>query len=198
MKKRYLSLLLLGVGALSLSSCGYGEISLEEFKTQLTANSKKEAPGFTSGTIKSEIKNYKFECSNTDLGKIIEGTMSAALKVSLAAAGFNIDKNYDLSKGFSESRNLSNEEFKSATSIRYSGETIVEEIETSAKFYKSGDSLKISQKEEDEGEKMETSLYFDEYGYATGKESSILMESKKGEDSFKISLYASSFISFSK
>lgn len=202
MKKRYLSLLLLGVGALSLTSCGYGEVTLEEFKNQLTANSEKEAPGFTKGTVKTQIKDYKFECSNADAGKIIEGTLNIALKATLVAQGFKIPDNCDLSKGFNENRDLSAEEVKTLTAVRYSGATIVGEIDTGAKFYRSGDALKISQKEEDKDDGshnvVEASVYFDEYGYKTGTESSIKMDFTKDKDTFKLSLFASTTYKFSR
>lgn len=197
MKKRYLSLLLLSVGALSLSSCGASEISAEEFKTQLTNNSKKEAPGYTKGKIKTEIKNYKFECSNVDLGKTFEGILSASLKASLIAQGFNIDKNADLSKGFKETRDLTETEFKVATEIRYSASSLDTDGEN-AKFYKDGSSLKVSQKVEEANAKSEATIYFDEFSYLTGMESSVNMEMKEGEESFKLSLHISTFYTFSK
>lgn len=196
MKKRYLSLLLLGISALSLSSCGYGEISFEEFKTQLTANYKKENPGFTKGKVKTEIKNYKFECSNNDLGSVFEGTLSAALKSSLIAQGFKIDKNADLKKGFSDSRDLTEEELKLAT-VRINGDAL-EGDSKSVKCYKNGDALKAEQVVEESGMKVQTTIYINEYAQMTANESSLLMEAKQGEDFFKLSLYASSTYTFSK
>lgn len=199
MKKRYLSLLILGASALTLSSCGASEISLEEFKTQLDANSKKEAPGYTKAKMSVEIKNYKFECSNKDVASIVEGTLNVSLKQALKAQGFDIDDNADLKKGYKDTTDCSAAEVKELLSIRYTGKTIGDEIDSEhAKFYKDGNKLKAVGSVKEENISTTSAVYFDEYSYICGTESDLLIEQKDGKDSIKLSLSISSFYTFSK
>lgn len=197
MKNKNIVLLGVGITALSLTSCSRS-VTYEEFKATVIKNSKKEMNAMKSGKIKLIVKDYKFESNDNSLESIFKATLTIAVTTAIKEAGFTIPKDYDVTKGFNDSRDLTSDELK-ALQLQRVTENTVDDIfkDDDYEYFLDGDKAEIKYQELESNMKVEQTVRADEFAILNESETCFAGDLKDGDTWAKLSLFIGTYSTYS-